>query len=335
MEHPDSDIFQLGDQYSEDYEYLEFSSKASDLLVTTDPEASFLAEFHSGYIFRMLIEYIRDTNTNGNFIITEEGITYTQADGPERLLNDVVIYAYELTKFEFQSKTGRIIVGVNANDLRNKAKSIRKKFCVTLYKESGQDFLCMQIHGQTNSGSSGNIIMIKQEHVPLIEPDLPRYQNLETKPNCTIAADLFAEYCSLMKDAAVGKVTISGYPNGMVMLGTTEDGRIGQISDFGILPEKKEEENGIPANLDISKMSITKAAVTPRFIVEEDIPIASEAIHSVTVDVATIKALARLNSITPGGTVKVYFERKTPVKLICHIGTFGKLVVILMGIDPD
>ena len=139
-------IFDLGDRYLKDSDYTEFNPVSSDLLVESDPDSSFVAEFHAGYIFRMLIEYLRDTNTSGNLVVTEECITYTQFDGPERLLNDFVIYTHELTKFEFHSKTGKIIVGINTNDFRNKAKSIRKKFCVTLYKEPGQDFLCMQFY---------------------------------------------------------------------------------------------------------------------------------------------------------------------------------------------
>ena len=331
MQSPESDIFTLADKYS-GYTDLDTTDSSSDLLIDTDPDSHFMAEFYDGYVFRMLIEYLRDTNTSGNFIITEEGISYTQCDGEERLLNDIFIYGHELTKFRFHSKTGKIIIGADIDDLRQKAKSIRKKFGVTLYKEPGQDFLCMQIHGQTSTGSSGNIIMIKPEHVSLTKADLPIYKNPETKPNCIIAIETFFEHCSLLKDASAGKVTVSGYPEGMVMIGRTEDGSIGKISDFGDLPEKREDSK-IVSNIDISGLTITEADVTPTFIVQEDIPIAPDAIHSITIDVATVKALSKLNNITPRGTVKVYFERKKPIKFICHIGTFGKLTIILMGIE--
>lgn len=332
MEHT---IFDLGDQYSKDCDYEEFDSKPEDLIVTSDPDASFTAEFRSGYIFRKLIDFLSDTNVNGNLIITSDNITYTRSDGPARLLNDFIIYTHELTKFEFFSKTDKIIVGFKTIDFKRKLKSIRKKSGVTLYKEPGDDFLCIQITGQANAGSSGNVTMIDQEHVGLVIHDLPEYSNPENKPNCTINADLFSEHCALMKDVSAGRINISGYENGMVMFGRTNDGRIGHFSDFGMIPENLESEINQPWT-DMDMSSLTAPSVMPKFIIEEDIPVAYKAIHSITVDVATVKALGGLNSITPGGTIKVYFERYKPVKFVCHIGTFGKLTVIMKGItDPS
>lgn len=324
-------IFDLGDQYTEEHGS---SSDSGSLLVEKDPDASFVAEFCAGYIFRMLIEYLRDTNTSGNLIVTRDHITYTQADGLGRLLNDVVIYTHELTKFQFNSRTPKIIVGINTNDFRNKVKNVRKKYQVTLYKEPGQDNLFMEIHGQSGSGG-GNIITIESEHVSLTEVHVSKYSSPDNRPNCTISSEAFTEKCNVLKDSAVSRVEISGYPGAMVMLGRSESGGIARLCHLGDLPDDPDEPGeGIMSKLDISKLNITKSSVVPKFVVHDDLPISARALRSIIVDVSTIKALARLNNITPnGGTVKIYFERDKPVKLICHIGTFGQLTVFLKGID--
>ena len=333
MDPINTDIFDIGDKYTDGY--LPGDIDSSELLVAEDSSSSFLAEFHNGYIFRMLIEYLKETNTEGNFVITKHGITYTQSDGSERLLNDVVIHAHELVKFEFYSQTGKIIIGVNLDNMKKRSKSIKKKSSVVIYKEPGQNFLCMQINGQGGTSSSGNIIVLNQTYVSPTIIDLPEYNRAEDEPNCVIAAAIFLERCAFIKDAGVSKASISGYNEGMVMLGRADDGSISQISDFGILPEKTEsDDHSLKKIVDsVSSMSLISSKVTPLFVIHEDIPVASEALHTVTVDVSTINALAKLNNITPGGVIRWYIERNKPIKLVCHIGTCGQLSIILKGID--
>jgi len=328
-------VFELGDQYGDDDIFDDLTGGYDDLELSSDPESSFVAEFCAGYIFRMLIEYLRETNTAGNLIVTRDTITYTQMDGLKTLVNDVIIYTHELTRFEFNSKTP-IIVGIDTNDFRDKTKNIKKKYKVTLYKEPFQDDLFMEIHGQSSSGT-GSIITIDSALVSLTSVDIPTYYNPSNRPNCTIAASAFSEKCSLMKDSSINRVEISGYDNGIAILGRSECGKIAKFCNFGDLPDDSgDNSDKSTGTFDFSSLHITKPTVVPKFVIQEDLPISSKSLTSITVNVATIKAISKFGNITPnGGTVKVYFERDKPVKFVCHVGTFGQLTVYLKGVKSD
>lgn len=330
-----STVFELGDQYGDDDIFDDLIGGYDDLELSSDPESSFVAEFCAGYIFRMLIEYLRETNTAGNLIVTRDTITYTQMDGLKTLVNDVIIHTHELTRFEFNSKTP-IIVGIDTNDFRDKAKNIKKKYKVTLYKEPFQEDLFMEIHGQSSSGT-GSIITIDSALVSLTTVDIPAYYNPDNRPNCTIAASAFSEKCSLMKDSSINRVEISGYDTGIAIIGRSECGKIAKFCNFGDLPDESiNNSNKTTGTFDFSSLHITKPTVVPKFVIQEDLPISSKSLTSISVNVATIKAISKFGNITPnGGTVKVYFERDKPVKFVCHIGTFGKLTVYLKGVKSD
>lgn len=41
--------------------------------------------------------------------------------------------------------------------------------------------------------------------------------------------------------------------------------------------------------------------------------------------------LQKVNALSPSGTLKVYIEKKLPIKMVCNVGTFGKMITYLMG----
>ena len=48
---------------------------------------------------------------------------------------------------------------------------------------------------------------------------------------------------------------------------------------------------------------------------------------------SNLKCLAKMNGFSPNGTIKFYIEEGLPMKLVCGIGTFGKLTILIRSAD--
>lgn len=129
-------------------------------VILTDPTASFVAEFSDGYSFRNMIEYLRVTNTQGNFRFGRESIKYEQANASNVILNQIEIQSFELTHYEFYSRTDEIIIGVTIADMRLITKTTGKKDGIRLYKMPNDPLLYIQIISQSVRGTDRTNISV-------------------------------------------------------------------------------------------------------------------------------------------------------------------------------
>lgn len=221
----------LDDHVDGDYTYSLDNDKQ---FMLTDPKSTFVAEFSDGYSFRNMIEYLRATNTKGNFFFSKDLIRYEQADASVTLLNQIEIQTCELTLYEFQSKTNEIIIGVNFNDMRAITKTIGKKDSVRLYKVEDNPSLHIQIiNRDTRAAGRTNVSIVRHQQMDVIVYGFPEYKRDEKHPNCTVPTSDFTKMCTAMSSVKCSYVSVYGLPHGVVFKGMLEGSTFGRIERFG------------------------------------------------------------------------------------------------------
>lgn len=299
----------------------------------TDMESSFVAEFSDGYSFRNLIEYLRVTNTKGNFRFRKDLISYEQIDVDHLIVNQIQIHTCELTHYEMFSTNSEIIVGVNINDIRGITRTIGKKDSVRLFKHENDPLLYIQIIGQNNRGANRqNISVVRPQQVDLVVYEIPEYHNGEKSPNCTIPSQDFAKTCTSLASVKCNYVSIFAMPRGIILEGVQEGSTFARKEQFGscesytspIYPVFNSSSTSYS-----SKHLIVPSGPKPKLIVKTE----NTPILEIKVKMSLIKALAKINNLSASGTVKVYAESGNPLKLNSKIGSCGNINIYIRSLD--
>ena len=295
-----------------------------------DASSSFVAEFSEGYTFRNMIEYLRVTNTKGNFRFSRDWIYYEQVDADNTILNQIEIQTCELSHYEIQTQNEEIIIGINISDMRSITKTIGKKDSVRLFKHANDPFLHIQIISQSSRNvNRQNVSIVRQQHVDLFEYEIPEYQNDEKYPNCTIPTQDFAKTCTSMSSVKCSYVTIYGLPKGLILEGFQEGSMFGRREQFGNCEGYVTSvQSSIPSSTSPSSTSSpirpdlrlnVPTGPKPRLVLKTPLV-------KIKAKMTIIKALAKLNNLSAMGTLKVYAEKGTEaVKFVSKIGGYGIL----------
>lgn len=315
------------------------SSSSSNGSQRTEPV--FFAEFNESYSFRNLVEYLKNTNVEGNFVFTKDLITYTRADASNTILNEVIIRGCDLTYYIYNSPLPEIIIGLTIANLRRITKPIGKKDSVRLYMLPSDPLLYIQIISvNTKALSRNNANFVKPQLCDTIEYDPGTYTRSEDSPNCTIPVMDFCRMCTAHNSLQNSFVTVRGLPRGVIFEGIIDGDITGRIDKFGIVdnigngaadPVSISDNN--PAIFSEIRLDKIKAPTgkAPKLVIQT----AAEAAEiRLKIKVSTIKALSKLNNLsTSGGIIKIYIEKDLPIKLVCNIGTYGKLIIYLRDAD--
>ena len=318
-------------------------SESSGSLTTTgeveiDLSASFYVEFSHGYAFRNLIEYLRLTNCTGTFIFKPDAITYQQSNGAYTLLNDLTIDTCELTKYEMQSKTGQIFVTVNLSELRSYTRTIGKKDRATLSKMPNDPHLYLQVFSpsSTSTDNKPNLCAI-----PTLTPNVTKYTFADYKrsrrnPNCTVEQAEFAKMCTTIGSIKCSHVAVHGFENGALFKGISSSGTSVSFKEFGSRHDKGRD--GLTERLASISNTINGKGNKVN-IIQSNRPMPKLSlgevgeIDHVNMPDKTIKNLAKLNNLSATGTIKIYIEPGLPLRLMCNVGTYGKLTVHIKSDD--
>lgn len=272
------------------------------------------AEFADGHSFRNLIEYLKSTNTEGNFVFSADQITYSKADATNTVLNDVVIWTSKLSNYQFRSPEP-IMVGVNNANLRAITKSIGRKDSVQLAMYQNDIRLYLQIIGANAKPSSqDNINIITPRRVTEDSYYIREYTRNEGNPNCSVLSTNFCKMCAAMNSIKCTYVTIIGLYKEMVFKGMMEGDIIGRVQKF--------------VNDESLATSQNSKKKGPRLIIQNEEPV------TIRTRIATIKALSKINNLSnPSGMIKMYLEPDRPLKLVSNVGNYGQITIYLRDID--
>lgn len=301
-------------------------------------------EFSDGYSIRNLIEYLKSTNVHGNFVFTEDGISYSQPDADNTILNEISIPRCNLPMYIYNSTEPYLAIGVTISNLRKITKSIGKKDTVQMYILPNNPMLCIRIISvNTKALNRGNMNYLKPQSLDLVFYDLKdAYSRSDDNPNCSIPIMDFCRMCAAMYSIQCSYVTVRGFPRGAIFEGMIEGGITGRIDKFGIcepLKDKSPSQDPISSpdfsslsslldNISLDKIKLPSTNKIPKLVVQS-----SEEEVRIRISMSTIKALSKINNLsTSSGIVKLYMEPDRPLKLVCNIGMYGKLTIYLR--DP-
>ena len=279
----------------------------------------FYAEFSDGYSFRNLIEYLKSTNTNGNFVFHKEGISYSQHNNSNSLLNFIELRGCDLPTYDYRSDEDFVCVGINLSNLRSITKSVGKKDSIRIFMAHGNPLLHISISSpNTKELNRNNVSVIRPQKLDVIEYDIEEYKRDETSPNCTTPAFDFNKMCSAMNALKCSHILVYGDETSIVFKGMFDGDLVGRTDTFGMT---KRKNNGLP--LEIQELPETSEQKLSNYS------------HCIKIDVSTIKALGKLNNLSPSGTIKMYMQEELPLKMISNIGSYGKLTIYLRDIPQE
>ena len=304
--------------------------KADDVTVSkisVDNDASFFATFVDGSSFRNMIEYIRLPNIEGVFRFTKNKILYEQGDADNTILNVVDLTTYELTEYSFNSKTDEVVVGISLADLRNITRNVGKKDHIDLYKLSGEPKnLYIQIRSQSEKGSESNLYLLPITCTSYTMYRMPDYARGEHDPTCTIYQSDFSKLCKSLTTIKCSHAYVHGFVKGMIVKGFLNTGAIGSVKEFGKCNNTPVQAN-LKSIVPYGTSNIIRSTVpAPKLRIGE-----IGEIERFRIEIGILKYLIKLNALSPSGTLKIHIEKGLPLKMVCNIGTFGKMSVYLMG----
>ena len=294
-----------------------------------DVNATFFATFIDGSSFRNMIEYIRLPSIEGVFRFTKHTILYEQGDNDNNILNVVELKTYELVDYEFHSNSEEVIVGINLSEIRDICRNVGKKDHIDLYKLAGEPKnLYIRIRSQSEKGSESNLYLLNITTITdYTVYTLPEYVRGKKDPTCTIYQSDFSKLC---KSLAVIKCThamVHGFQKGIICKGILRTGAIGSVKEFGKCSVNDSSTSQLKSIVPAGTGTIIKASKPPPKLNIGEIG----EIERFRIDINIIKYLQKLNALSPTGTIKVYIEKKLPLKMVCDIGGFGKMSTYLMG----
>lgn len=290
------------------------------------------AEVNDGYTFRNLIEYLKSTNVYGNFIFTSEGIYYSRSDAQETILNEVFIPKCNLTYYIFNTPLPEVVVGMTLSNLRKITKPIGKKDTVRFYMHANDPLFYIQnVSITTKALSRNNTNFVKPQQFERVDYEPPEFTRSEDNPNCTVPVVDFCRMCTAM-NSICSSVTIRGFQRGIIFEGMMEGSVSGRIDRFGVIdtqvinPVQGPDISGLE-KINLDKVKLPQGKI-PKLVIKSP---NDHSINTIRVKIGTIKSLSKLNNLSsPNGIIKVYIEKDIPsLKLVCNIGTYGKLIVYL------
>lgn len=282
-----------------------------------DPEVPLIhAEFTDAYSFRSLVEYLNLTNDSGNLIFTPKGIYYSRENDGGQVLNDLLIYTHELTRYEYNIEKEKFIVGLNILQFKGATKKIGKKDIARLSIFPAG--VCLQVIGSPKNSSGDDMDLIRTQRLNHNIYSMEGYQ-ADDEPNFTESMQKFTAACSDQASCKDEFITVIGLEHGIIME-ARQGGNLrasikclGQIDDTASLgssglSDKTRGSGG--KNIRIVKKH-------PNEIVRYRIPR------------RIISALSKLTNISPNGTIKFYLQPNLPIKASIHVSTYGKLSIYL------
>lgn len=281
-----------------------------------DDPLLFLAEFSDGYSFRNLIDYLKGTNTQGNFCFGKDVIYYAQTNASNTLMNCLCINTSDLTCYEYNSSLDAEVIGVNLATLKLITKSITPKDGLKLYKRQKDPHLFVQILNGSGLATRESVNMILPIAIESTQYD-PDDENSDTdQPNCTIASFPFSKSLAALTAMKCSSVTIRGFPKGIILEGMMPGGVLGKAEKFG--------------KCDSIDVSIPKNSNLPRLVIRSPDEI------RIKISAITAKSLAKLGALQAQskGVVKFYVEKDKPIKVMTRIGVYGVLWVYLRDSEP-
>jgi len=284
----------------------------------------FYIDFHDGYAFRQIMEFLKLTVTSVPMYFTENGISILQGNGDGSLVVSIAIKGHELLTYYFNSELANYpkkpddksdsesyhIVCFNVSKFRDTIKSTARKEGIRIFQYSGDPTVHIQVYGGNKNGEGGTSIET-QTYSPL-NYDLTGFEQSVLAPNCKSPLSEFCNSCGHF-----GKVKSTKYTNftcynaGVKVTACSETGVISMFKKWGECEDDGEHPfrtSGVRLKLGDTS---TKSKVT----------------HNVKIPIDIVKALSKLSNLTNNGIIRIYCEEDKIIRFMVSVSYYAELVI--------
>lgn len=260
--------------------------------------SKFSAFFHDSHTLKNLVAVLNREQVKIPFKVSPSGILISLGNKTECALFYATLDARELSEYYYSAvdESGEelpsISFTVDSKEMNKAVKSLNKKDSVVLSLDTERGKLSISLRVSSNTPTTSTSLVDVEYQNTETEYGLPEYDEVE---NLRVPMKEFTRLCNKMGVLGCTSVEILGYEAGSIFNGLKTEQSIMSIDQLGRCSEQEEH------------------------------------ISQLRIPIFTIRTLAKLNSLSPNGIVKLFFSRDLPMKLECQIGSYGTLQLALRG----
>ena len=316
-------------EFNEDI-HLTSRISSNDTDFSFDKDLIFFIDFHDGYAFRQIMEFLKLTVTSVPMYFSENGISILQGNGDGSLVVSINIKGHELLKYHFNKDLANIqptpendshyhLVSFNVSKFRDTIKSTARKEGIRMYQYVGDSTVHIQVYGGNKNGEGGTSIET-QPHNP-IQYELSGFQQSIYLPNCKSPLSEFCNSCGQFNKVKSTKYTnFTCYKKGVKVTAWSETGVISTFRKWGEC-EDTNENYKIPGG--------------PRLAGPDAISKSKSVHYNVRIPIDVIKALSKLSNLTNNGIIRIYCESDDIIRFMVSISYYAELVIYYRSIDSE
>lgn len=271
----------------------DIENKEDEIYVEDDD--SFDVTFEQGFVFKSLIEFLRQTTQKGNFNFLKSRITYSKMDINKKIFNILDIEC-GLIPYNLQSYNDEIVYGINFKDLIAVIGKVKRKEGIKLFKKVNDSKLYVSILSSKKNSGTDNINEVK----PYSEQDLQwkfeddRDDDTDNDNSIVVSSSEFVDACNRITSIKCSDVSVVWVGKGIILETT-----VGTVIKREILGDV------------------------------EDIHQASDI--RINANSNTIKALSKLGNLCENGSVRLSLRKNRPFRIMTRIANYGLLKTFIFN----
>jgi hypothetical protein len=270
----------------------------------------FYAPMVDAYSFRCLMDFIGATLGQVHFTFTNHAILMKQRDTYGTIIHNMVIHTDHLVDYYLNPEYESVSVGVDMRTFRSKIKNAQKKQTVlTLFNDLT---LPTEFYATFKVPNKKNIPMSVIPTVRMAMPmDIATYDYSSMDPSIIVQVTEVSNTFGYIATSKCQYAELDCYERGILIKGLI-NGRVDTVETLG-------------------------RCVNP-YMVGKDVAAQQNGVlvEQYTLSNTHIKPFAKINNISPAtATVRLYYVKGQPLRIVFPIGTIGTHECLMTSIDPQ
>lgn len=275
--------------------------------IKNNQDLVFYIDFHDGYAFRQIMEFLKLTVTSVPMYFTENGISVLQGNGDASLIVNINIKGPELLNYVFNKEFANMpatetdgttyhMVCFNVSKFRDTIKSTARKEGIRIFQYKNNSIVHIQVYGGNKNGEGGTSIE-SQPYTP-VHYELSGFDQSVYSPNCRSPLSEFCNSCGQFGKVKSTKYTnFACYPKGIYVTAMSETGVISMFKKWGKCESKTH--------------------------------------YNVKIPIEIIKALSKLSNLTNNGIMRICCEGDHIIRFIVSISYYAELTIYYRSPDME
>lgn len=315
-----------------DVDRCEYTETLKPATIKNVKDLVFFIDFHDGYAFRQIMEFLKLTVTSVPMYFSQNGISILQGNGDGSLVVSIDIKGHELLTYHFNKDFANIaptsendnmayhLVCFNVSKFRDTIKSTARKEGIRIFQYANDPIVHIQVYGGNKNGEGGTSIET-QAYSP-IHYELSGFEQSIYLPNCKSPLSEFCNSCSQFGKVKSTKYTnFTCYKKGVKVTACSETGVISMFKKWGECDEEQDQQMRVPGG--------------PRVLFTDSGNKSSKSNFTIKIPIEVIKALSKLSNLTNNGIIRIYAETDNIVRFMVSISYYAELIVYYRVTDTD